>query len=135
MSRISANLFQIVFSLILLNLLVACSYFCGGFDTQEQSGEAGVPTGQQVTPSVELCKTDTREVLKKFCGKCHQKSISRVPKALNVYDLEEDVWYNHMSKSQLNGIKRRIRKADNISKEEVDFVTGCVACLLLENCR
>jgi cytochrome c5 len=131
MSRIPANLFQLILYLVLLNMLVACGCFCGGFDEQE----AGVPIGQQVTPSVVLCKTDAREVLKKFCGECHQKSISRVPKALNVYNLEEDVWYSHLSKSQLKGLKKRIRIADNISKEEVDFVTGCVTCLLSEKCR
>lgn len=135
MSRIPADLFQLILPLVLLNLLVACSYICGGLDDQEQSGETGVSMEQQVTPSVVLCQTDAREVLKKFCGECHQKSISRVPKALNIYNLEEDVWYSHMSKPQLKDMRRRIRKADNISKEEIDFVTGCIACLLSENCR
>jgi cytochrome c5 len=135
MPQISATLFHIILSLIALNLLVAGCCFRGGFDDQQQSAEAAFPIKQQVTPSVALCKTDAREVLKKSCGKCHQKSISRVPKALNVYDLEEDVWYSSMSKSQLKGLKKRIRKAANISKKEVNFVDGCVSCLLSDNCR
>ncbi|MEN8258540.1 MAG: hypothetical protein ABFS09_11825 [Thermodesulfobacteriota bacterium] len=135
MPRIPATLFQFFLSLVLLNLLVGCGWFYNGFDDQQQSAAAGVPQEQQVTPSVVLCKTDARAVLKKSCGKCHQKSISKVPKALNVYDLEEDVWYSRMSKSQVKGIKKRIRKADNISQEEVNFVNACVACLLSDNCR
>jgi len=135
MSQIPAKLCKLIFSLVLLNLLVACGQFYGGFDNQDQTGEAEVSKEKQVTPSVARCKTDAREVLKKFCGECHQKSISSLPKALSVFNLEEDVWYSHMSESQMKGLKIRIRKADNIANEEVEFVTGCVACLLSENCR
>lgn len=135
MPRILVTLFQPILSLVLLNLLAACGYFYDGFGGREQSDEAGTSIEQQITPSIALCKAEAREVLKKFCGECHIKSISKVPRALNVYDLEEDVWYSRMSKSQLKGLKRRIRRAEKITKNEVNIVNACVACLLSEKCR
>ena len=134
MSRKTANFFQFVFSILLLNLLVACGYFSCDSDDRDQADESGVSMEKQVTPSIALCKGEAREVLKKYCGKCHLKSISKKSRALKIYTLEDDIWYKNLSKSNLNGIKRRIRNWDGPSGEEINIVLGCVACLKSETC-
>jgi len=134
MSRATVNFFLLFLSFLLLNLLAACGYFSCGSGDQDQAGGAGVSMEDQVEPSIALCKGEAREVLKKYCGKCHLKSISKKPRALKIYTLEDDIWYKNLSKSNLKGIKRRIRNWDGPSGEEINIVIGCVACLESESC-
>jgi hypothetical protein len=135
MSRTTVIFIKLVLSLMLIDLLVGCGYFSRGPGDQDKWDETGLSMEREVTPSITLCKGEAREVLKKFCGKCHQKSISIRPGALRIYNLEDDIWYKNLSKSNLKGIKRRIRNWDGPTDEEVNKVLGCVACLESETCR
>ena len=129
------RLSRLVLSIYLLSLLVSCGYFPYISSYKDQAAKAGTSVANEIVPSIELCKGEAREVLKKFCGKCHLKSISKKPKALKIYTLEDDIWYKNLSKSNLKGITRRISKWDGTTEEEVNTVLGCVACLESETCR
>jgi len=114
----------------ILLLQPACGYIFDRNDWPEQD-----VAGRKLTPSIALCKSEARAVLKKFCGECHQRSISKAPKALQIYDLEEDIWYGRLSKSQLKGLRSRIGRAKGITGSEVRIVRACVDCLLATECH
>lgn len=80
--------------------------------------------------ALEICNNAAKEALNSRCGHCHQKSRSEKPRALRIYDLEEDEWYGHLSKKQMRGIKQRMGRSETATESEKEQVDSCMGHLL-----
>jgi hypothetical protein len=103
-------------------LIPGCALFGqrGGADAGTASSD--VPVG----PALNICRDQAREALMSHCGRCHQKSRSEKPRALNIYDLEEDEWYGRLKKKHIEGIKRRLGGSKAATKSEKESVFSCM---------
>ena len=71
----------------------------------------------------------TREVLFQHCGRCHRGDLpTRVPRALAVFDLLEEPWYDRLTADQLDELLRRVRAIDGLPASDVEAVGSFVRC-------
>ncbi len=66
-----------------------------------------------------------RSALVHECGRCHRSDLpTSVPRALQVFDLTEERWYERMTDRQLHGVVRRSRGIEEPGRTAVLCFVG-----------
>ena len=71
----------------------------------------------------------TREILVQHCGSCHRKDLpTAVPRALAVFDLTRETWFDTIRVDQLDAMMMRIRGTRAIEERDRADVERFVRC-------
>ena len=94
---------------------------------------AGAPDPPQ--PADNPWSAPMRDLLVTPCGSCHRSTLPTAkPRALAVFDLEEKVWYRHMTDDQIRELARRARLSKEIDPWDMPTVDSFTHCRLDGSC-
>jgi len=76
----------------------------------------------------------TRKVLIRNCGKCHQPGRSTSKEgAMAVFNLDEDIWYSNMTSDEFESLLDRVNGSLKFEKTEKIIIDSLVTLLLESN--
>ncbi len=94
---------------------------------------AGAPDPPQ--PETNPWSAPMRDLLVVPCGSCHRSTLPTAKAgALAVFDLEEKVWYRHMTDDQIRELARRARATKEIDMWDRPIVDRFESCRLDGKC-
>ncbi len=101
-----------------------------------QSDPDGNSKGEPSTPPENPWADPAREVLMQYCGRCHRGDLpTSVPKALAVFDLTKNPWYERLNSLHFEGMLERIRNDSKIADRDKRVVESFVRCARDKACE
>ena len=68
-------------------------------------------------------KKEAQNIMKYQCGACHSAQLpSAIPKALKVFNLDNENWLNMMKKSKRKNLLQRLEARTNMTDLEVSYL-------------
>lgn len=77
----------------------------------------------------------TRGILAQHCGRCHLPNLpTSVPRALSVFNLSEEPWYDRLTHDQLDDLLHRVRSVKDLPESDGAIVSSFVRCARDNDC-
>lgn len=78
----------------------------------------------------------TIRVLTENCGNCHRSTLPTAnPKALAIFDLDKNSWYESVTDQHLENISRRISTKRGLSDSDRAAILDFIACIRKNGCK
>ena len=115
--------------LVLAFFSVLCLYIVSDrFTSFSGNGKYSLSLSSLAEAPTESAATASR-VLKENCGKCHQSTRPTAkPKALKIFDLDQEPWHDGVRDKHLKGMSRQIGRR-KVAESDLAVTQEFIACI------
>jgi len=87
------------------------------------------PVSADAAPPENRWAEPTRGLLAQHCGRCHLPDLpTSVPRALAIFNLTDEPWYEHLQHDQYDALVRRLGSVRELSEADRALVDRFVLC-------